>query len=251
MSGRHSFDPRVRADNVTTPAPDLPDYTGAQQPVTVPTVIASTSLGPGGHLIAEDVSAYTSAIVQQSGGTPVVLVIAQSTPTIAGSTAVAAALVTSAATCEFDITGGLLAVTNTDVAETVTVTVIGYGRVTPTGRATVAGWSAEVLNLALPSTVMVANTSYPFPAPTNGQLFQGPAYANFQLSGTTATGLWRVRTAAGGVMILADTSETHTSPNGNRAVYKPCAFPANVNEFDFLCNVAGTASGTIQAVPNY
>lgn len=236
---------------VTTKAPDLPDWAAGQQAVTVPTFLGTVLVNSDSTYTAQiDVSAYSAVFLEiVEGNTDGVFAVfsndSPGPPTIA--TGSSAAVFESAL---LSVMGRFLQFTGLDVTAQ-NVKVWGYGRVSPDPRVIVAGHAAEPYVATLPSTAMVAGTSYSLNAALGSQLFQGPAFMMASISGTTAGGLVEAVTWLGTQQWLCDTKEMLTLANGNRGIFRACAIPANVVGLTFGCTVSGTGVIRVQLTPNY
>lgn len=130
--------------------------------------------------------------------------------------------------------------------------ILGSNRTPAQPRPTGIGYSSDGALLAWSGNT-VADTAQALTI-SQGNLFQGPAFALFRCSpAASLKGLWYCLVASSSSEIfLADTGECHTDAAGSLSVDKLCALPANITEIGFLPMT--TTAGVLTSAyltPNY
>lgn len=236
---------------MTTPAPDLPDFTGAQQPVTVPTRLTVVTLPAGFDTAVGGIGAFDAIIVTQTQATKCALNISQSAVDPDHGGGPTPDNITTTGNAIIPVTGNEMFIINTDPVNPATVVTFGSGKPTQVDHALIAGWVAEPFSATVTNAAMVAGNNYPLVAATGSLPFQGPAYIRVNLSSTTMTGDLLVETALGQFVTLVDSGEMHVDPAAGQAVGKIVALPGNVASFVWKAGAAGSCTVTLKAIPNY
>lgn len=100
------------------------------------------------------------------------------------------------------------------------------------------------------SVARVAGTTYQIPL-DQGVLCGGPVFLALQSGGTTVGGEFQAVNFDGTVKPIGNTGEMFTTAGSNKAFYREAALAANIDHFQFACNVAGTNALFVWATPSW
>lgn len=236
---------------MTTPTPDLPDWTAGQQPVTVPTPIGRFTILHGGQTPPIDVSAFSSVFICQTTVTFRQLLLSPAVQISDGSLHDLGDPVQIEDDTLLDITGGWLSIINLDGAATAEVEVVGLGRVTPPSTMAIAGWQPNSCLQSIPSQVWTAGETTVFDSTNNVDIPQGPVYVYCHVTAAAVTGIVSAIDTSGDRVPLFDTGSFHVTPAGGLAIGQMVALPANVDGLEYTAEAPGTAGVTIAVTTAY
>lgn len=236
---------------MTTPAPDLPDWTAGHQPITVPTPFALITI-PGGDTEAGiDVSPYASVYIVMDGIASIGCEVTQQIQTGPNTFEDVGQAMLLGTPTVIPIVGDVLTIDNLNPTNPVHVNIWGLGRVAENVAGTVAGWQPEPYHGTIPSQAWAVNETTLFQAGSGINLSQGPQYIYCSITGGALTGLLVALQESGSVIVLADTGMFHASPTGGTGWGALVAFPANIAGLEFQAKNAVTAALSVYSAPNY
>jgi hypothetical protein len=237
---------------MTTPAPDLPDFSAGQQPVTVPTYLGTATVAPNGSSPIFNVSAFTSIIVlsNSGGGLAGQLNFSDNVPGV-GGVAVANSQPLTSEPLLIRCPAQQVTITVPSTSAGCTFWVFGYGRDLVNASGIVAGWQAASYKGSLASTVMAVGSSY-FPSTQNKVAVpQGPCWMSASFSLATFKGEVFADGICGNNVPLIDSTDCVTDSGGALSVRKMVAIPPDVFEIRILSNAVQTTTATIFLCPAY
>lgn len=215
----------------------------------IPNVFTETDLGNPEMNTPIDVSGYASltmTLVQGSGGAETIPFYFSNDPNGFG-VPIAADVLTANPLFGVPVQARYLIINGTAGIDIVDL--VGTNRPSALGRPQSLGYSSSGFHATSGVINMVAGNSYGLGL-TDGDYFDGPGFAMFIITGSTALGQINAECSYQ-LRMIAHTGEMITAPGSVRTVYKEIGIPPNFTQFQFLCTTSGSAAVGVHAFPAY